>query len=223
MLIPSCYNQFLTEHPLKSDDITFTLKPFQWVFFTLCSYSLQLLCHPQLPFFSSKKKPSVCLSQGRQPTNLTLQHIKFQHGCFILFLQIFSLSHLLTKSFLSFLPRVPPSSILLSVPQVSAFFTTSLSHCTYLFIFQCVHYLMLLTLHHTQLECKLLRVGILSAIFYWCTSRAQHDIWSTVIVYKYFFNELMLRQLFSVPCRTTLLCSIVMTKFRRCMCTCAQA
>lgn len=40
MLIPSCYNQFLTEHPLKSDDITFTLKPFQWVFFTLCSYSL---------------------------------------------------------------------------------------------------------------------------------------------------------------------------------------
>ena len=81
-------------------------------------------------------------------------------------------NHLLIKTFLRFLLRVAPSSLLLSTPQVFLFFTTSISYCIYHFILLCVHCWCFFPSPHPQLDHNLLRWGMLLAIFYWCVSRA---------------------------------------------------
>ena len=80
-------------------------------------------------------------------------------------------NHLLIKTFLRFLFRVAPSSLLLSVPQVFLFFTTSAWYCIYHFMLLCVHCWCFFPSPHPQLDHNL-RPGKLLAIFYWCVSRA---------------------------------------------------
>lgn len=124
---------------MKSDDPTPKCQPLQWILSTLGPYLL-LLCHLS---FLSFPPTSQMFANFRTfvPAGPTIWHIRLWQSCSILPSPDILL-HLAKVSYSSYLKELP--SPYCSLPHNLYPLYSFYSHCIYLFLCLCVHYLMAL-------------------------------------------------------------------------------